>query len=212
MTVHRWSGIGDGRYCAGKIEKLLLYDESHRASLVRIKCTELLIIDEIYMLSEHMFNLLEHVCSIRDRDKVFGGVQLVVVGDFKQLPPARNLQYGDPGNFCFHSKYFPRHYIFLEEVMRQSDHYLIDCIRHFSNGVINDQLVQYVQSLSRPLNVCHTDDTEAVTRKLFANNTLVDIYNRDKILNCLDSCFHFMPSIQGNLKNYISLLFQRSCG
>ena len=51
-----------------------------------------------------VFNQLEFICrSLRDKEKVFGGIQLIFFGDFKQLKPVPNYLKYDAGDYCFNS-------------------------------------------------------------------------------------------------------------
>ena len=62
----------------------------------RLQDTDVLVIDEISMMENHHFERLNRIMqSARDCDKAFGGVQIIVTGDFCQLPPVRPFQ------FCF---------------------------------------------------------------------------------------------------------------
>ena len=49
------------------------------------------------MLSKRLFEILEESLCIKDPTKPFGGIQVVLVGDFLQLPPIKNIKYGDLG-------------------------------------------------------------------------------------------------------------------
>ncbi|KAE9566434.1 hypothetical protein CGMCC3_g17395 [Colletotrichum fructicola] len=56
--------------------------------------TQVLIIDEISMVENQFFQRLSRVMSvIRNDPRPFGGVQIIVVGDFCQLPPVKPFQY-----------------------------------------------------------------------------------------------------------------------
>jgi ATP-dependent DNA helicase PIF1 len=84
-TLHSWSGIGLGAdvvpLLVGKIKK------SNRARLRWIK-TDTLVIDEVSMLTAELFEKLEEIArKIRKDERPFGGIQLIMVGDFFQLPP-----------------------------------------------------------------------------------------------------------------------------
>lgn len=62
----------------------------------RIKDTDVLIIDEISMLESNQFRRLDRACrAARQSDRPFGGIQVVVTGDFYQLPPVK------PFHTCF---------------------------------------------------------------------------------------------------------------
>jgi len=103
MTIYRWAGIGIGPFnnayqgyendaeCYKR-----LYDEMERApfkysrpqAIARICNTEILIIDEISMLPGKTLNFLDYwFRKVRRQDVPFGGIQVIFVGDFLQLPP-----------------------------------------------------------------------------------------------------------------------------
>ena len=85
MTIHSWSGIGVKK-------NLSSYDldmiASNERVAKRVGRTSVLIIDEVSMLSAETFSMAEAVCrEVRRNDTPFGGLQVVLVGDFFQLPP-----------------------------------------------------------------------------------------------------------------------------
>lgn len=92
MTIHSWSGIG--------IRKdLTEYDLDKIASneyvAKRIVRAHVLIIDEISMLDADTLTLVDAVCkAVRNSDLPFGGLQVVLVGDFFQLPPVIKNPFG----------------------------------------------------------------------------------------------------------------------
>ena len=56
--------------------------------------TDVLIIDEISMVANHVFERLNRIMkSARHSDQPFGGVQVIVTGDFCQLPPVKGFEY-----------------------------------------------------------------------------------------------------------------------
>ena len=85
MTVHAWSGIGIKRDLSEwDLEALL-----ERESLVRrVRGTAVLIIDEVSMLDARTLGMVDRaVRTLRGSERPFGGLQVVFVGDFFQLPP-----------------------------------------------------------------------------------------------------------------------------
>jgi ATP-dependent DNA helicase PIF1 len=61
----------------------------------RLRKTDVLVIDEISMVENHHFERLNVIMKeARKSEAAFGGVQLVVTGDFCQLPPVK------PFTFC----------------------------------------------------------------------------------------------------------------
>ena len=83
-TLHSFAGIGTGR---GTLEHCIqLASRGYKA--VQWKKCQCLIIDEISMIDADYFDKLEAVaCAVRKSKQPFGGIQLVLCGDFFQLPP-----------------------------------------------------------------------------------------------------------------------------
>jgi len=85
MTIHSWSGIGvRTRLTDHDLETMLDKDRLVK----RLRAARVLIIDEVSMLSGDTLAVVEQVCRVlRDSIEPFGGLQVVLVGDFFQLPP-----------------------------------------------------------------------------------------------------------------------------
>lgn len=87
-TVHSWAGIG-----LGDAQKAL----TNSYTCKRWRSTDILIIDEVSMMSVELFELLNELGkTIRRSSKPFGGIQVIFCGDFHQLPPINSP-------FCFES-------------------------------------------------------------------------------------------------------------
>ena len=83
QTIHSWSGIG---VATALTEPLLKLIRSSRRR--KIQDTDILVIDEVSMLHAWLFDMVDQVCRIIRRDpRPFGGMQVVLSGDFFQLPP-----------------------------------------------------------------------------------------------------------------------------
>lgn len=85
MTIHSWSGIGVKK-------NLSSYDldmiASNERVAKRVGRASILIIDEVSMLSAETLSMAEAVCrEVRRNEAPFGGLQVILVGDFFQLPP-----------------------------------------------------------------------------------------------------------------------------
>ncbi len=99
ITIHSWSGIGANNF-------LSEYDIDRIASTEhvakRIGKAKVLIIDEISMLSGSSLNAIDSILkAVRGSNESFGGLQIVFVGDFFQLPPVKGR--GEEDNFAFQS-------------------------------------------------------------------------------------------------------------
>lgn len=131
QTLHSFSGIGlwtnDGqvrnpvRFLIGRIKK-------NKKAFSRWCDTKVLIIDEVSMLEPELFEQLEQVASElrQDRSRGFGGMQMLLCGDFLQLPPVETDRDGTARwSFCFETPawkrcQFQRGTIILREPVRQS--------------------------------------------------------------------------------------------
>jgi ATP-dependent DNA helicase PIF1 len=99
-TLHSWAGIGLGKESTAE-----LYDKISRNRKAKRNwmCTDLLIIDEISMMTADLFDKLDELAKkIRSNKKPFGGIQLLLVGDFFQLPPVTKGD--DTVKFAFESE------------------------------------------------------------------------------------------------------------
>lgn len=85
---------------------------------------------QVSMLSANTLDNLEKICrGIRGIEKYFGGLQVILCGDFYQLPPVPSAI--DPGHYAFKAKCFKDvfpHVIVLKSVYRQNDQELIQVI------------------------------------------------------------------------------------
>ena len=118
-TLHSWAGIGLGK---GTVESHVASINKMGAVKTRWKKTEVLVIDEISMMTPELLELLDGIAkSIRRNQKPMGGIQVVFVGDFLQLPPVAKQ-----GNvkFAFESPVWPqliKQMIQLKRIFRQKD-------------------------------------------------------------------------------------------
>jgi len=84
-TLHSWAGIKLGK---GTVNELFVSIRRSPKSMRNWLCTELLIIDEVSMLTAELLDKLNQLAKkIRSNQKPFGGIQVMFVGDFYQLPP-----------------------------------------------------------------------------------------------------------------------------
>ncbi|KAM6327158.1 ATP-dependent DNA helicase PIF1 [Podargus strigoides] len=118
-TLHAFAGIGSGK---APLEQCIQLVERPGVRQHWLACQHL-IIDEISMVDGKFFDKLEAVArAVRKRDEPFGGIQLIICGDFLQLPPV--CRANEETKFCFQAKSWRKciHInMELTEVRRQTD-------------------------------------------------------------------------------------------
>jgi ATP-dependent DNA helicase PIF1 len=123
VTLHSFGGIGLGKEDVPALVKKIKRNPKAKNRWLR---TKILIIDEISMVDGDLFDKLEGIArAMRNNGRAFGGIQLVITGDFFQLPPVPDHDNKARGaKFAFDATTWPaaiHHTIGLTEVFRQKD-------------------------------------------------------------------------------------------
>ncbi len=139
VTIHSWSGIGLANMPISQIISNLFTKKLTRVRR-KIMQAKALAIDEISMLSGEVFDILDKVFrAVRQNDLPMGGLQMVLFGDFLQLPPiSRN---SDGPDFCFNSKAWQDlnlELFVLEEIFRQKDQKFVKILNNLRFGKIEE--------------------------------------------------------------------------
>jgi len=113
----------------------------------KIKNLDVLIIEEISMLNDVLYNFLDSLLKlIKNTDKPFGGIQLIFVGDFYQLPPIN-------GKYCFTSEKWKEanlKMITLKTIIRQKDDELFQYIlQRIQKGNVSSKIISYLEELKK---------------------------------------------------------------
>lgn len=134
-TLHSFAGLGLGVDSAQSIAEEVCSNPRSRAYRNITRCS-ILAIDEISMVSAELFDKIEHVFRIaRERDVPFGGVQLVLFGDFLQLPPISKGP--EQALFAFESEAWKKAGIrthLFTQVFRQADQPFADALGRLRVG------------------------------------------------------------------------------
>ncbi|MFA6251464.1 MAG: PIF1 family DEAD/DEAH box helicase [Candidatus Paceibacterota bacterium] len=194
MTIHSWSGIGIKR----KLDK---YDldklGSNEYVVKRINRAKVLVIDEVSMLSAVTLSMVDAVCrEVRRSSEAFGGLQVIFVGDFFQLPPIikkmvdeeiqidEDLQMtmmpeGKEQIFAYDSQAWQRArpvVCYISEQYRQDDEDFLSILSAIRKNDFQDKHLKKIESrvvdeLNFPKNV----------PKLFSHNVNVDFVNTETL-------------------------------
>lgn len=202
-TIHAWSGIGvrdalDGMFFT-KLSK-------QRRDL--IAKADVLIIDEISMLHDFRLDMVEEVTrTVRGGDKPFGGLQVILCGDFFQLPPV-NRQDSRQGSFVTNSSVWLEGFFrvcYLEKQYRQTDD---DDYTQILNGIRAGQLTRRQLDALQARTQAVPDPFTARTR-LLTINVDVDAINHQHLEELDTDEVEFEMTTTGS-KKYVETLL-KSC-
>jgi ATP-dependent DNA helicase PIF1 len=172
QTIHSLLGIGLGNETVENLVKKI--KRSKKVKLWREIKT--LIIDEISMLDPVLFDKLEEMARIvRKNETPFGGIQLVITGDFCQLPCVNS------DKFCFEAVSWDRciektHY--LKQIVRQSDEDFIRALENIRIGVIENDTKKALESRI----VEFDEKNEIKPTMLYPYNAQVDLINHKELI------------------------------
>ncbi|MEK7564018.1 MAG: PIF1 family DEAD/DEAH box helicase [Patescibacteria group bacterium] len=215
MTIHSWSGIG----IRPRLDK---YDLDKIASseyiAKRIHKTRVLIIDEISMLSADTLDMVDMVCrEVKQNTEPFGGIQIVLVGDFFQLPPIikRDFYHEEktrkqnsfleeesnsqiPKVFAYDSTAWGRTdpvICYLTEQHRQDDESFLKILAAIRSDEVSEE--DFEKIITRKIN---RDSMPLNITKLFSHNVDVDKVNNIELLKLDKDVKSFVMSTAGNDK------------
>lgn len=167
QTIHSFSGVG---YCRERNH----FDKAWKKEK-QWQELKTMVLDEVSMISGEFFDCLSHVVSqIRGDPRPFGGIQLVVCGDFLQLSPilprkseveqmttALSEQGQDPSEilflnrgFCFQARQWKEanfRVVELDRVFRQENQEFVDVLKHIRTGRVTTTVRKFLSQCVRPL-------------------------------------------------------------
>ncbi len=182
MTIHKWGGIGISTLDEVDIvvNKINTRNPDCRS---RWKKCEILVIDEISMLSADTFDLLNIVGqNIRRNSKPFGGIQIILTGDFMQISPVK-------GTFAFRSQIWDSlnmQTILLSTPHRFTDSKYFEMLQRIRIGKQSPEDVEILQSRVKAYHehIANYNSGQIKPTCMFSVNSQVDSYNQ-KELNLL---------------------------
>ena len=180
VTIHSWSGVGIKETLSGMdIEDLTQKEYLWK----RFDKTQVLIIDEVSMLSPRLFDTVERVCrAMKQSDNPFGGMQVVLSGDFFQLPPI--TRDGDETEFIHTSEAWASMDVrvcYLDEQFRHDDTVLLKILNEMRGGDVSPATRAILQ------NMCGEKQRhDAVSTRLYTHNADVDAENERELARLPD--------------------------
>jgi ATP-dependent DNA helicase PIF1 len=198
-TLHSWAGIG---LCNSNDDRVIASVLNNKRVKKNWKRTRLLIIDEISMMSARLFSLLTRIArQIREISAGFGGIQIILCGDFYQLPPVFNNDTSrflsdsekmESKLFAFESKYWNEvitNTILLTHTFRYSDESYSRMLSKLRLGEISrkncDRLSQCMTKYSKYL-LTNKNELEIKPTIIFPKKAQVEEVNNCEY-NALDT-------------------------
>lgn len=168
-TLHSWAGILTNKDNQYEVEANIKHIKKKKKYINWIT-TDILIIDECSMLDVNTFELLDNIGKkLRKNDKSFGGIQLILSGDFYQIKPVENEM------FIVSSKWntIIDKVIVLKKIFRQKDKEFSKLLREVRIGelsekseeILNSRIVEYNGDLKPTLLMSKNNEVDIINTK-----------------------------------------------
>jgi ATP-dependent DNA helicase PIF1 len=189
VTLHSFAGIGLGKEPVGDLVKKIKKNPKAKQRWLR---TKVLVVDEVSMVDGELFDKLEHIArTLRNNGRPFGGIQLIITGDFFQLPPVPDS--GKIAKFAFDAATWNtviEHTIGLHHIFRQKDPVFANMLNEMREGRLSSASIAAFSKLDRPLpHVEALKDIEAT--ELFPTRQEVDRANALRMQQLHGQIYHF---------------------
>lgn len=193
-TIHSWCGIG----IKDDLSKRDIMNLKKKSYLKKqFNKTEVLVIDEISMLAAHRLDLINLVCqAFKGNFLPFGGMQIIMSGDFFQLPPI-----GEGAEFVYKANVWglmDLRVCYLDEQHRQNDIKMSQILQGFRLAEINEEVRELLRTR---LNIT----LQHQPLKLYTHNIDVDAINARELGKIMAPEFSYRMTSQGEKKLVESL-------
>ncbi len=209
MTIHSFFQLPFGPFLPGSAQDPMRQRRFSGEKIRLIQSLDLLVIDEISMVRADVLDAIDDVLRrFRDRNKPFGGLQLLMIGDLHQLPPIVK----DEEWYLLRDHYQTMYFfgsqalrntdpvsIELKHIYRQSDTSFIDLL----NKVRNNQIDESVLALLNSRFIANFKPTEAEPYiTLTAHNASAQEINSEKLAEIVQPLQTFKATIVNDFPAY----------
>lgn len=195
VTIHSFFGL---KPTTKTIEE---YRKQSWKPKIRWDLLQTLIFDEVSMIHNDLFCLVDQICRYHKKKQTpFGGLQVILVGDFYQLSPIPDTKNITSGQklFIFENELFSElnlKTIKLSTIMRQKDNTFIDALNCIRIGDITPETTQLLEYLHQNEEI---KDKKYI--KLFSRNVDKNHANQMELDKLPGKSVKFKSSDSGDLK------------
>ena len=201
-TIHSWSGLG----IKAGLSRYELEDLLSRPQLKKnFAAAQVLIIDEISMLHDFQLEIVSRICqAFKKSEAPFGGLQVILCGDFFQLPPVSSG--GCASRFAYHAPLWGEMDLkicYLEEQHRQSDRQFLQLLNAIRDNAVPPELRGLLETrLEKKI-------SGRAATKLYSHNVDVDEENERELAKLTGPIFTYGMSRRG--RKHLTEALVKSC-
>ncbi len=194
-TIHSWSGIGIRSHLQDHQVAQIASKETTRS---RIQNAKILIIDEISMFHSYRLDLVNRICKYARKDeRPFGGLQVILCGDFFQLPPVNEVEF-EESSFAYKSEAWEDLDLvvcYLDEQHRQQDESFLRILNEIRSQDLNEHTFE---KLHERLNKEIGNNVKPT--KLYTTNADVDAINNFELQKITKPEHRYIMTSRGDMK------------
>lgn len=215
QTLHSWAGVGLCRNTVyNTVEKIKKRPTQYR----QIMNCKILAVDEISMLNIEAFEYINEVLrEVRECNDPFGGIQVIFIGDFFQLPPVEKE--GEIRHYCFDSPVWNKlglKNVVLKKNYRQNEENFITALAHMRENCLEVEDIELLKTRcveNEDADILHIFSTnEEANRYNFAKFNMID--EPVKLFYAEDGVYRGSKLVTEGFtesENYILEIFSKNC-
>lgn len=215
QTLHSWAGVG---LCRNSIYNTVEKIKKRPTQYRQIMNCKILAVDEISMLNIEAFEYINEVLrEVRECNDPFGGIQVIFIGDFFQLPPVEKE--GEIRHYCFDSPVWNKlglKNVVLKKNYRQNEANFITALAHMRENCLEIEDIELLKTRC-------TENEDSDILHIFSTNEEANRYNLAKF-NMIDEPVKLFAAEDGvyrgtklvkdgftESENYILEIFSKNC-
>jgi hypothetical protein len=204
VTIHSFFQMPFGPILPNQIANNNQQRRFSKTKIDIIKSLDLVIIDEISMVRADLLDGIDQVMRrYKNRNKVFGGAQVLMIGDLQQLAPVVRpnewslLQQHYKTVYFFSSKAFQEANVVsieLKHIYRQKNENFIKILNEVRNDTLSDESAK---TLNERYNPAFSPEKEEGYITLTTHNKRADLINNSELNKLKVKSFFFQAEVSG---------------